>query len=790
MPTYSQSLRVELITPGTEANTWGTITNNNFAYVFDRAIAGYETVSVTSAGQALTTFNGPTATGSANQAVYAILRFTTTTVTTAFTVYAPPVSKQYIIWNDTAYTATVFNWLSLGPPITTPPGAQSVTIAPGDRVMIFTDGTSFYSVKAGNVTGTVAIANGGTGQTTQQAAINALVGTQTANRVLRSDGTNSTLAQVALATDVSGTLAIANGGTGQTTQQAAINALVGAQTANRVLRSDGTNSTLAQVALATDVSGTLAISNGGTGQSTAQGAMNTFAGAVTSGQFLRGNGTNVVMSAIQAADVPTLNQNTTGTAANVTGVVAVPNGGTGLTTPLTENLVLYTGTTSSFALSGNLEFNGTTLTVSGVRVGRGAGSVSTNTAVGFLALNTNTTGNNNTAVGNSALRLNTSGASNTAVGFSALNDNLTGVANTAVGNTALNRNTASNNTAVGSGALNLNTTGTSNTAIGSSALKSNDSGNNNTATGRDALEDNTTGASNTATGSDAMNRNVSGSSNTAFGYSSLRDNLTSNFNTAVGARALELNTAAQNTAVGYTALSANTSGILNVAVGSTALSSNATGGSNTAIGVSALSQNIDGENNVAVGNSALGLAASSSNNTAIGHGSMPFGISGGYNIGIGRSAFRDLSSGSGNTMIGAMTSAGTYSPTFNPTTESDRFCMGSSAVTDAYVKVNWTITSDARDKINFAPIPHGLAFVNQLKPTQFQFAVSRTDPTPHGPIRYGFKAQDILALEGSNPVIIDAEDPEMLRYRGESLVPVLVNAIKELSARIEALEAK
>jgi hypothetical protein len=287
-----------------------------------------------------------------------------------------------------------------------------------------------------------------------------------------------------------------------------------------------------------------------------------------------------------------------------------------------------------------------------------------------------------------------------------------------------------------------------------------------------------------------MNRNVSGSSNTAFGYSSLRDNLTSNFNTAVGARALELNTAAQNTAVGYTALSANTSGILNVAVGSTALSSNATGGSNTAIGVSALSQNIDGENNVAVGNSALGLAASSSNNTAIGHGSMPFGISGGYNIGIGRSAFRDLSSGSGNTMIGAMTSAGTYSPTFNPTTESDRFCMGSSAVTDAYVKVNWTITSDARDKINFAPIPHGLAFVNQLKPTQFQFAVSRTDPTPHGPIRYGFKAQDILALEGSNPVIIDAEDPEMLRYRGESLVPVLVNAIKELSARIEALEAK
>jgi hypothetical protein len=83
---------------------------------------------------------------------------------------------------------------------------------------------------------------------------------------------------------------------------------------------------------ASNVTGVVAIANGGSGQTTAQAAMNTFAGAVTSGQYLRGNGTNVVMSAIQAADVPTLNQNTTGTASNVTGVVAIANGGTGQTT--------------------------------------------------------------------------------------------------------------------------------------------------------------------------------------------------------------------------------------------------------------------------------------------------------------------------------------------------------------------------------------------------------------------------------------------------------------------------
>ena len=84
---------------------------------------------------------------------------------------------------------------------------------------------------------------------------------------------------------------------------------------------------------ASNVTGTVAIANGGSGTTTAQGAMNAFAGAVTSGSYLRGNGTNVVMSTIQVADVPTLNQNTTGTASNVTGIVAVANGGTGTATP-------------------------------------------------------------------------------------------------------------------------------------------------------------------------------------------------------------------------------------------------------------------------------------------------------------------------------------------------------------------------------------------------------------------------------------------------------------------------
>ena len=84
---------------------------------------------------------------------------------------------------------------------------------------------------------------------------------------------------------------------------------------------------LSGVSLTTQVSGTLPIANGGSGQTSAQAAMNAFAGAVTSGQYLRGNGTNVVMSAIQAADVPTLNQNTTGSAGSVTSAVTFTNTG-------------------------------------------------------------------------------------------------------------------------------------------------------------------------------------------------------------------------------------------------------------------------------------------------------------------------------------------------------------------------------------------------------------------------------------------------------------------------------
>lgn len=227
-----------------------------------------------------------------------------------------------------------------------------------------------------------------------------------------------------------------------------------------------------------------------------------------------------------------------------------------------------------------------------------------------------------------------------------------------------------------------------------------------------------------------------------------------------------------NTALGLTALDSNTSGSTNVAIGNAALTANTTGTSNIAVGASALQANTTGGSNVGVGLNAL-----FANTTGI------------CNVGLGQNSLLSNTSGSGNTSINPQNSAGATLPVFNPTTENNRFCAGSTSVTNAYIQVAWTVVSDARDKTEFSTVPHGLSFVNQLRPISYRFKVSRDSDVAHGPVRFGFRAQDVLALEGDNPVIVDAEDPEKLRMVDTALIPVLVNAIQELSAEFNAYKA-
>jgi Chaperone of endosialidase len=156
---------------------------------------------------------------------------------------------------------------------------------------------------------------------------------------------------------------------------------------------------------------------------------------------------------------------------------------------------------------------------------------------------------------------------NTADGFNALDSLTTGVFNSGFGALTLEDNTTgSHNTALGAQALRVNTLGSFNTAVGENALVKNIDGNQNMALGQGALANNVTGDNNTAMGFQALNVNTT-SGNTAVGFQAARSNTSGLRNTAVGFQALFNNTTSgNNTAYGYRAL-ANTTGTNNIALG-------------------------------------------------------------------------------------------------------------------------------------------------------------------------------------------------------------------------------
>ena len=124
----------------------------------------------------------------------------------------------------------------------------------------------------------------------------------------------------------------------------------------QVLRRSTTSIGFGALALnnANAVTGALPFDNGGTGQTSQQAAMNALAGAITSGQYLRGNGTNVVMAALAAGDL--------------TGTVAVANGGTGQTSYTNGELLI--GNTT-----GNTLTKATLTAGTGISITNGTGSI-------------------------------------------------------------------------------------------------------------------------------------------------------------------------------------------------------------------------------------------------------------------------------------------------------------------------------------------------------------------------------------------------------------------------------
>lgn len=191
-------------------------------------------------------------------------------------------------------------------------GTKDVFVVYPSGRAVAVDGTTFATYGMGATQGDIIYASA-------TDTFSRLAKDATATRYLSNTGAsnNPAWAQVNLANGVTGTLPTANGGTN--------------------LTSFTTNGAVYATSTSALTTGTLPLASGGTGQVTAQAAINSLAGAVTSGQYLRGNGTNVVMSAIQAGDVPTLNQNTTGSAGSVANAATFNNGGTGAASGTTFN---------------------------------------------------------------------------------------------------------------------------------------------------------------------------------------------------------------------------------------------------------------------------------------------------------------------------------------------------------------------------------------------------------------------------------------------------------------------
>jgi len=175
-------------------------------------------------------------------------------------------------------------------------------------------------------------------------------------------------------------------------------------------------------------------------------------------------------------------------------------------TPTTSAIVTTTNNISvpsgSITTSADSTFNT-------VKVGLGGGNLSSNMAVGYQALNATNTGTGNVGIGYQSLTANTSGTSNTALGYRALFTNISGSYNVAVGSNVLQNSTGSQNTSVGMQSMGNITTGGSNVGLGFSALGNATIASNSVAIGHSTLNYTTSSGNLTAVGHQALTNNTS-----------------------------------------------------------------------------------------------------------------------------------------------------------------------------------------------------------------------------------------------------------------------------------------
>jgi len=277
-----------------------------------------------------------------------------------------------------------------------------------------------------------------------------------------------------------------------------------------------------------------------------------------------------------------------------------------------------------------------------------------------------------------------------------------------------------------------------NTAVGQSAMAATATGTENTALGREALTALTSGGQNVGLGRSALAGNTTGSSNTGAGTGSIGSNTTGSYNTGIGAGALNSNTtASQNTAVGYQAGNGAT-----------------TGGNNIFLGHQAATNVTTTANGVYIGGSVLASAAT------------------------GVSAELIVATGGG-------TGKGSFTGFIFP---------GGGGVFQGNNSSTWSVTSDQRLKKNIVDNTDGLSKIASIRVRNFEYRLPEevTDlPQNQAVVKTGVQLGVIAQeLQAVLPECVKQESTGVLSVDTDNLTWYLINAVKELNARVAQLEGK
>ena len=466
-------------------------------------------------------------------------------------------------------------------------------------------------------------------------------------------------------------------------------------------------------------------------------------------------------------------------------------------------------------------------TIVGAGTGPRLSSGSNNTIVGTGAANCLTTGSSNVMLGDAAgacgittscsvfvgtlAGFNASSNSNTFVGHCSGINVTTGTRNVALGSSSGNGLfTTSCNIAIGVNALGNPASTTVNEgmiAIGDCALSCITTGGANAlAIGRQAGANLTTGGNLIAIGPSAGFCSQTAFSNIFIGACAGRNSICSN-NTAIGVNAgYNMTTGNNNVAIGEAAGLSLVSGIKNVLIGNNAgqvLSNNG----NVIIGYNAGCYSTVGAGNVIIGeeaqggttglfNNVIGTVAglcltSGSGNNFMGRTAGCAVTSGSSNVIIGSQTGRTLTTGNNNVLIGAQAEP-TSPGAINEVSISNGFWTtrfsGSSPT-------GWSFPSDRRDKTDVEPLALGLDFINAVEPRKFKWDLrSDTDGTYKGKEDAGFIAQEVLSVleqfDAAYTGIVNTDNPEQYTFSATAFIPMLVNAVKELSAEVKELKSK